>query len=420
MKNLGGFYWLIFNLLNCCEILASRGRRPNLSWSSKSKTTGFTQSRDHHGNLFAGYLVDGRKNGQGKIIYQNGDSFVGTFKNDVKNGYGVETVHQGQDQSNQNLGSSRRKMKHGKSTRLSKIGDQTDAEISQSNDTIIYRGFYKNNLKNGNFTITFGKDNTIYVGSYTNNVRDKFGKIIWKNQDQYIGEILEIELGSEKLWVMHGQGKFTWHASQSTYFGEYYQGQKHGYGKLTQRSQSMSHDCLYLYEGHFQNDQRSGLGKMTFYKTGNIYHGQWANDTRNGGGNFTWFRQNNFYSGNWKNKKMHGLGKFIFGRTDEVYQGEFENGKIRVPAKFYLCLDCYRKLGLKPVKNQQEYLEQVNSLSQILGKNGKLTGKFLTRKSTEKYTPGLVTFKSLIWRHFKNSSWVEFECMTNFEKCKRL
>lgn len=41
------------------------------------------------------------------------------------------------------------------------------------------------------------------------------------------------------------------------------------------------------YEGDYYNDQKNGVGKMT-YADGNTYEGEWRNDKRQGYGKYTY------------------------------------------------------------------------------------------------------------------------------------
>ena len=44
-----------------------------------------------NGDVFEGYIVNGEKNGRGRMIYEDGTVYVGTWKNDKYHGYGTET-----------------------------------------------------------------------------------------------------------------------------------------------------------------------------------------------------------------------------------------------------------------------------------------------------------------------------------------
>lgn len=63
-----------------------------------------------------------------------------------------------------------------------------------------------------------------------------------------------------------------------TYYGEYKDGKKDGFGKLIASEG--------VYEGEFKDGKKHGKGKMT-YTDGGTYEGEWKDDLWNGKGKQT-------------------------------------------------------------------------------------------------------------------------------------
>lgn len=80
------------------------------------------------------------------------------------------------------------------------------------------------------------------------------------------------------------------------------------------------------YRGQWHENNRSGIGKMTYVGKG-VYYGYWENDFRHGEGVFTYTNQD-VYSGNWKQGKKHGQGTYVFFETGMKFVGKWSNGQI--------------------------------------------------------------------------------------------
>ena len=81
----------------------------------------------------------------------------------------------------------------------------------------------------------------------------------------------------------------------------------------------------HFYEGNYKNGDKHGYGKMT-WATGSVYKGNWENGVQHGYGKTTW-ASGNVYEGNYKNGAPHGYGKFTWA-DGQTYQGEFRNGEM--------------------------------------------------------------------------------------------
>ena len=133
---------------------------------------------------YIGKFEDGLFNGQGSVIFNDGESYTGEFSNDAFNGYGTYIFLNGDKY----------------------IGDFLDGEFSgygfysySNGDS--YEGAYLNNQRNGfgNFKFNDGQE---YIGEFKNDNYDGFGTLFLKDNDVYEGEF--------KNGLFSGIGKYTY------------------------------------------------------------------------------------------------------------------------------------------------------------------------------------------------------------------
>lgn len=111
----------------------------------------------------------------------------------------------------------------------------------------------------------------------------------------------------------HGKGKLV--DQKMIYEGEFSNGLKEGFGRLTEI------DCS-IYEGEFHLDQKHGKGIMKF-SNGNSYEGDFSNNKANGYGEY-YYENSATYKGEWKDDLFHGKG--IYSSDETRYEGEFKLG----------------------------------------------------------------------------------------------
>jgi hypothetical protein len=159
-----------------------------------------------NGTIYEGKFVNFLPNDDyGKIVYNDGDFYSGSIKDNKKDGMGQLVF----------------------------------------NDGTIYVGRFVNDHLQGKGKITW-PDNNIYEGDLENGVLNGFGKFITSEGNVYEGEWR----GNQR----HGNGKFTW-ANGSTYVGEYVRGRKEGQGVYK--------DKLIRLEGEWKSDKPHGKCYLT-------------------------------------------------------------------------------------------------------------------------------------------------------------
>ena len=159
-------------------------------------------------------------------IYENGDKYLGQFKNGKKHGKG--------------------KMFY--------------------SDKSYYDGDWFNDLKMGHGQLTLANGDK-YEGTFKNNLMEGYGNYFYKNGRIYEGQFIN--------GFMEGKGiyKFT---TGNQYIGDFQKGLFNGKG-------------TYLYtngdrfEGMYQKGKKNGSG-IYYFKTGEKYKGEWIRDERNGEG----------------------------------------------------------------------------------------------------------------------------------------
>ncbi len=95
-------------------------------------------------------------------------------------------------------------------------------------------------------------------------------------------------------------------------------------GEYKFNNKNASEEAQDVYRGAWLENQKSGIGKMTYVGIGS-YYGYWENNERNGEGVMTYVNQD-VYSGNWKNGQKHGLGTYVFFATGMKFVGNWNNG----------------------------------------------------------------------------------------------
>lgn len=241
----------------------------------------------YSGATYKGDLVGGKRVGHGKIVYPDGKSFDGLWKDDSFE-YGTYTYADGSYYTGAFSGGVR----------------DGDGELFAGDGTIVYKGAFAVDLYGGEgvlytaeaeyagtfdagapkiCTVTY-KDGNVYQGSLEDMKPHGEGEMKYVSGERFFGEWKNGELY---------MGAYTY-ADGSVYTGDFLKGQKCGAGKLEKPDGS-------VYEGTFQDDTYLD-GKLTF-ADGTVHEGEFGN------------------------------GEIIRGSItvgNMIYAGEFESGGILV------------------------------------------------------------------------------------------
>ena len=77
----------------------------------------------------------------------------------------------------------------------------------------------------------------------------------------------------------------------------------------------------YVYVGPFSNEMRHGFGEMT-YPSGDVYSGYWRDGKRHGVGAYRWSNGEQFYVGDWVQNDRSGMGSLTFAKTGAASLGK--------------------------------------------------------------------------------------------------
>ncbi len=193
--------------------------------------------------IYEGEYENGKFEGNGKFIYQNGNYYIGQWHDGERYGKGILYYKKGNIKYN---------------------GDFLYGK---------YEGNGKYIYENGEY----------YIGQWLDGNRHGKGILYYKNKNiKYDGDFL--------LDKFEGNGKYIYEDDEY-YIGQFSEGKKHGKGILYYRDGNIK------YEGDFVSDKYEGNGKY-IYENGEYYIGQWANGNRHGKGILFYKNDNIKYEGN--------------------------------------------------------------------------------------------------------------------------
>jgi hypothetical protein len=151
-------------------------------YNQHNKREGFGTIRTKDGHTFSGFFVDDVPNGEGRVVFNNGDYLLANFKGNVIDGQG---------------------------------------EIHFINKDTIYTGGFVENIPNGQGELRSVSGNTGYVGEWKDGNKHGFGTEKWEDGTIYEGNFFQGE--------KHGNGKFSW-PDGASYDGQFKYNTIHGLG----------------------------------------------------------------------------------------------------------------------------------------------------------------------------------------------
>ncbi|CAD8075849.1 unnamed protein product [Paramecium primaurelia] len=265
-------------------------------------------------SYYFGQLVNGKKNGFGVILSNNGRTYEGQFENDRKHGSGFERFPDGASYNGTYI--------NGKPDGVGKFL-WANGEV--------YEGGWQNGLKHGQ-GIWNGIKGDSYVGEWKMGNPEGYGVHVWVNGDRYEGEFhnsLKHGEGIEYLIngdVYKGQyvngkpegvGEYQW-SSGSYYNGTFSNGLRHGKGLwIKDRNATLTDN----YDGEFVNDKKCGYGVYKWAK-GSKYEGNFYDDLRHGYGSMFW-NDGSYYIGMWEQGYQWGEGEYC-KKGEQPKFGTFE------------------------------------------------------------------------------------------------
>jgi hypothetical protein len=204
-------------------------------------------------------------------------------------------------------------------------------KIEKYKDNSYIMGTFTNNVMNGYCKFFNSEVNSLFMGEYKNNIPNGYGiyklpkgtfEGIWnKSNLMHYG----IETYDDQSFFQgefynnkrDGIGTYRW-PDGSIYQGEWINNQMTGYGIITYSDQR-------IYKGEVLNGMMNGVGEF-YWRNGNIYFGNYVKDVKKGFGIFIWnLKSNVAYIGFWEKGKKNGVGINVNGNI--VKYGIFKDGK---------------------------------------------------------------------------------------------
>jgi hypothetical protein len=240
------------------------------------------------GGRYYGALVDGMRQGHGKIEWPNGARYSGGFDKGLYSGRGSFVSASG--------------------TRYE--GDFVDGMMAgqgrmEMSDGSVYEGAFEQDHFHGKGTLTSAEGK--YTGEFKRGEYSGHGELVYQDGRKYAGEIVRGKY--------HGKGRYE-SPEGDVYEGDFDKDEFTGEGKYVLKDGSR-------YQGSFVKWQPHGKGVYTDAQS-NVYEGRFADGALNGTGRMTG-KDGSRYEGEFLNWLFHGQGVYRLANGDE-YKGGFAHG----------------------------------------------------------------------------------------------
>ena len=189
----------------------------------------FLKTKKYGKNVYKGDFFNGKRDGNGKFIYENGDYYIGQWLKDKKHGLG---------------------------------------KIYYNNGSIKYDGEFVNDKFQGIGKYVY-EDGEYYIGQWSKGIRHGKGALYYINDKiKYQGNFVDDKYD--------GIGEF-YDKNGEAYLGNWLKGQKNGKGIEYDKNGDLK------YDGEFVNGKYEGEGKLV-YEDGDYYIGKFYKGCKHGKG----------------------------------------------------------------------------------------------------------------------------------------
>ncbi|AFU70520.1 hypothetical protein P700755_003949 [Psychroflexus torquis ATCC 700755] len=236
---------------------------------------------------YIGKLKDGLFSGNGVLIKENEEIYIGEFNNGKPNGL-----------LNYYRNGKLRYSGHWKFGVYNGTGIQYH-QNGQTND-----GIWINGVISGKTKIHY--NNGEYYGYLLNGKPNEQGVISFLNGSKYDG--------NWKNGYFSGQGTFI-DKKKDTIFGEWDNGLLNGYAEIISKNS--------YFSGAFEQGKLNGNGYYV-YSDSSVYSGHFSNNKKEGYGDFL-FNNKDLYQGEWKEDRFDGIGFYSYNNGD-FYIGDWQDG----------------------------------------------------------------------------------------------
>lgn len=221
-----------------------------------------------NGDVYEGEFDMGKRNNKGTYKYINGEKYCGQWKDNMHQGQGIFTYKTG-DVYNGEFFENKR---HGRGDMLFEGGARYKGLWSQgkcnglgimTTSKVEYNGEWRNNLYNGNGTLTCHDDKSSYTGTFDNGKKHGKGVATLQNGEKVV----------EGYWISDTLlTGIIYYKTGEKYEGELRKYKKHGRGKITYKNGD-------TFVGSFKDDKKKGQGKLHAKDGTFTIEGEW-NDNK--------------------------------------------------------------------------------------------------------------------------------------------
>ncbi len=241
------------------------------------------------GAIYSGDMIDGVIEGQGRMVWSNGNTYEGSFKGGLFHGHGRIVQVDGTSYAGEFIS-----------------GAITGTGTMIYSDDEVYTGEFLYSRRHGKGELI--SHGTEYEGEFVAGVYQGNGKFTDDLGNVYEGEFLD--------GLYHGEGTYV-DTDGRTYKGNFEQGVLTGEGSFSDKEGTR-------YQGWFIDWVYNGEGHLTDQK-GDQYIGIFENGNLKGEGTYVAVSGES-YKGGFDYGMYHGKGKLISDNGD-VYEGEFSHGE---------------------------------------------------------------------------------------------
>ena len=234
-----------------------------------AKLTGQVHYKWDNGDVFDGQMLDGKRNGKGRMVWASGQSYDGDWRDDVAVGEGALLLVNGdrfQGQVTDGRPDGRGKMQFATGDVYEGQFDKGIADVEgvyTQKDGSRYAGQWKAGLKTGRGTYVWA-DGQRYEGEWVADKPEGKGTIVFANGDRYEGQVSN--------GLPQGTGMKMHAASQDRYEGSFAQGEAQGEGVYRWKNGD-------VYAGNWQKGKKDGKGRYT-WSNGDYFEGDFAEDKK--------------------------------------------------------------------------------------------------------------------------------------------
>lgn len=292
--------------------------------------SGTGRARSPRGDVYEGDFKQGLQFGKGRLTTIDGTVYVGEFSEGEINGEGRldngnGTVYEGGFKASLYHGRGRLIEPNSEYTGEFRVGEMSGKGELRFKDGRKYTGTFARGLFDGNGRMDY-PSGVVYEGDFLAGEFAGHGMAYWPSGAKHTGQFLH--------WKPEGQGVFT-DAGQNIYEGEFKAGVIAGIARL--RSQDGSR-----YEGEFKDWMPSGHGEL-HRSNGDAYKGTFAYGQFQGEGVLTYAKPQ-------PDGRTVDSGTWVYGRLKKTQDEEDKRARGNVEAALYSQPELLRKMlgELKP------------------------------------------------------------------------